>query len=193
MQCQCDGLDEQTCLADQSLGCTANYCSFCGGSSFSGCTGPGEPAPVCAEKCPAQLVCHGNSDCAGGDECVAPGGSVCGGICGTSCSADSDCTTGQVCDYDCNCGTTGKACIAACSSTSCATGETCGADGHCAADACASPADCPAYFDCVFPSDSTTPYCQRRACSADSDCGTGAFCVDGGCYGALGTCQAPPA
>jgi hypothetical protein len=189
LQCQCDGLDEAACIA--TSGCTPNYCAACGTSQFSGCTGPNEGAPSCPAT-PCATVCHGNGDCADG-LCVAPGVSRCGGICPAGCTSDAECNAGQVCDYSCAaCASAGKGCVAACTPTSCPAGERCGADGHCAAIACATSSDCPAYFDCVLPAGTGSAHCEQRACESDGDCG-GGYCVDGGCYGALGTCEPPSA
>jgi hypothetical protein len=189
LQCQCGGLDEQQCSA--TPGCTTNYCATCGTSTFNGCTGPNQAPPVCPLKCPVNLQCRADGDCSTG-ECVPPGGSACGGVCLPGCASDTQCNAGQVCDYACNCGqTTGKVCTASCTPSSCAAGEACGSDGHCAPIACGSVNDCPQFFDCVFPPGSGAPHCQRRACASDGDCGANAFCVDGGCYGALGACEAP--
>jgi hypothetical protein len=189
IQCGCAGLDEQSCIANKS--CTPNYCACGSMSTFSGCTGPGDPVPLC-ELC--QASCRASGDCTNsGGVCVAPGEQVCGGVCRAACTADTQCITGQVCDYGCNCGsTTGKTCVATCTASSCPTGQTCGADGHCAAIGCNTSGSCPANFDCVVPVDRGSPHCQRRACTGDTDCGAGAFCVDGACYASLGSCQFPP-
>jgi hypothetical protein len=34
-------------------------------------------------------------------------------------------------------------------------------------------------------------HCERRACTTDGACGAGGYCVDGGCYYGLGTCESP--
>jgi hypothetical protein len=182
--CSCDNLDENSCSARSN--CTTNYCVGCDGvQRFSGCTGPGETAPACSNSCD----CRSGSDC-NGEICVVPGGSAGCGVCQfpQSCLKDSDCSAGTVCDTAaCSC-TGGKACVPACTSGSCSVGETCGSDGHCAAQACSSPAQCPAFFDCVLLNGSSR--CERRACTGDSGC-NGGYCVDGGCYGSLGSCQWP--
>jgi hypothetical protein len=184
----CDGLDETACKANSS--CTANYCVGCNGvKSFSGCSGPGGPAPTCNTSC----GCRGQADCSnsGGGLCVAPGGSVCGGACPMGCTSDSQCSSGFVCDpAPCACGAANKACIPSCVTNGCATGESCGSDGHCAPMSCATAANCPAFFDCVVPQGGASR-CERRACADDTAC-AGGYCVDGGCYAMLGSCQFPP-
>ena len=197
LQCQCDGLDEQQCVANQTtLGCTANYCAGCNGTTmFSGCTGPGQGPPACSGQfCPNG--CRTQSDCAnsGGGECLAPGQPLCGGACPMSCSSDTECGAGNVCAYSpCSCsGSTPNICQPSCATAGCPDGQTCGSDGHCSATGCTTKAQCPQYFDCVFPPGSGMSHCERLACTADGECGSGGFCVDGACYGVLGSCRVPP-
>ena len=194
--CQCDGLDEQSCIANESsLGCTANYCAGCNGTSlFSGCTGPGQGPPACPERlCPNG--CRTQSDCANGagGECLAPGQPLCGGACPMSCTSDTQCGAGNVCAFSpCSCSASNSnICQASCATAGCPDGQSCGSDGHCSATGCVTKAQCPQYFDCVFPP-SGMSHCERLACSGDADCGSGGFCVDGACYAALGSCRVPP-
>jgi hypothetical protein len=181
----CAGRDESSCKADAS--CTPNYCVGCNGvQSFAGCTGPGDPAATCNNNC----GCRGQADCSNGGQCVAPGGSTCGEACQVSCSSDSACTTGYVCDAaPCAC-SGGKACIPSCLTGGCATGESCGSDGHCTPTTCSSSTSCPAFFDCVVLHGGAL-VCERRACTTDATC-DGGYCVDGGCYATLGSCQLSP-
>ncbi len=194
LQCQCDGLDEQSCIANEtSLGCTPYYCPNCGvgDRTFRQCLGPNEGAPACNASC-TQQTCRSASDCNG--VCVAPGAPLCGGACPIGCMTDTDCSGGSLCQpATCTCGTSGMTCQPPCNANSCTTGEVCLADGHCAPTPCSSTKQCPTWFECVFPpSGGASPHCQRQACTADGDCGAGGYCVDGGCYGSLGTCEIPP-
>lgn len=194
----CDGLDEQSCVAGETtLGCTPEYCPACdGGHTFVGCFGPGEAhgvdcaAPVC------NTGCHSANECSSNQECLPPGASPGCGACrqGTDCTSDAACPSGQVCDVaECSCSATGKTCVPSCATTGCAVGESCGADGHCAPTPCASSAQCPVDFDCVLPPAGGGARCERRGCTVDGDCVPGNYCVDGGCYGALGMCSYPAA
>jgi hypothetical protein len=194
MQCDCHGLNEQSCIADEkTLGCTPFYCPSCGaGQTFSQCLGPNEGAPACTQVCPS--TCRKTNDCGSAGICFAPGAPVCGGACQIGCNVDGDCSAGQLCELNpCTCGgTSGKTCQPPCTANSCSPGEVCLSDGHCAPTPCSSTQQCPAWYDCVFPSGPGSPTCQRRACTGDGDCGAGGYCVDGGCYGTLGSCALPP-
>lgn len=190
---RCDGLDEKSCIAHEaSLGCTPFYCPDChGGQSYVSCLGPNAGTGACGGgACPAG--CRSASDCSGGQECVAPGASPGCGVCRPSdCTTDAQCASGQVCDQaPCVCTGSGRACIPACKSAAdCGEGQSCTATHHCVPTPCSGASQCPMYFACVF-----TPgggQCTRRTCASDAECG-GGWCVDGACWGALGSCTFPP-
>jgi hypothetical protein len=193
-QCQsCNGLDEKSCrAASATLGCTAEMCPDChGGQYFLDCAAPNAGQSACPASCPSG--CHSQQDCQNGAYCQPPGAPVCGGACapGVACGNDGDCASGQVCDHKpCTCSGTGLVCIPAChAATDCAEGQSC-VSGHCQSTACTNTTDCPHNFECVLSPPSNRPECQRRACISGSDC-VGGTCVDGACYGSLGTCMLP--
>jgi hypothetical protein len=84
-----------------------------------------------------------------------------------------------------------KECTPGCAGASdCGEGQVCGADHRCTAQACYD-GTCPSGFDCVIPF-TGPPTCQRRNCANDAACGGGSYCVDGACFGSLGTCSPLP-
>jgi hypothetical protein len=189
--CTCDGLDEKSCIASEAtLGCTPNYCPDCkGGQYYTGCLAANAGAGVCPAVCPAG--CHSQSDCGGGQECLAPGESAGCGICfvpDKTCNSDGDCTTGSICEVaPCTCNGA-RSCVPGCKTQSdCPEGTTCNSNFRCNATNCQTAAQCPTYFNCSLGS-----HCERKMCTTDSQCG-GGFCVKGQCYGALGSCTFPPA
>ena len=195
--CSCDGLSESECIASEStLGCTPNYCTDCeGGEIWNGCTGPNEGAPACPGVCP-QMGCHDQSECSGGQECLAPGASAGCGICkqGDGCTSDGDCAPGEICGFDpCVCTGNGMSCGPGCSQTGCPDGQVCNQTDHCADIPCSDTSQCPTFFTCIFPPGPGNPHCQRMGCGHDADCGAGGYCVQGQCYSTLGTCTFPPA
>src|SRR5262249_44928207 len=100
---------------------------------------------------------------------------------------------GHVCEFaPCTCTGSGKSCVPGCQSPGdCGDGKTC-INHHCQPLPCSSPTQCPKYFKCVLPPvGGGGAQCQRLACHADGDC-SGGDCVDGACYGTLGTCILPP-
>jgi hypothetical protein len=144
-------------------------------------------------------ACRSYQDCrVGGSSvltCAAPGQFLGCGACQqppATCSVDGDCRTdggNMICDVApaqrCYC-FNAKICQAGCAASGCATGQICDADGRCKAKTC-TPGDqsCPTDFDC-----SAAGACARRSCTTDTPCS--AACVNGACYGALGTCQLVP-
>jgi len=190
--CGCNGLDEQSCIAAESTrGCTPFYCPDClGGQKFIECYGPTQGAGFCPAVCLAG--CHGAQDCSG-EVCLAPGESLCPGVCKVGdCTTDGDCTSGFVCEYaPCTCNGGERICIPACQRESdCAEGLSC-INQHCQPSSCSSTTQCPKYFKCIFPPGPAHPQCQRLACVTDADC-DGGSCVDNKCFATLGTCTPPP-
>ncbi len=186
--CQCQGLDESECISgEQSLGCQPQYCPDChGGQTFSECLGAGSGGGACPDLCPVE-TCHDQSECTGGEECVAPGQPAGCGICNPDgCVDDGGCANGEVCEVtDCSCTASGKSCVDSCLDAGCPDGQTCAANGHCLAIPCSGSGQCPSFFSCVSQS------CQRSSCASDGAC-PGGFCVDALCYSTLGSCTIPP-
>lgn len=184
--CDCTGLDEASCVANEkALGCFPFYCGAtdCSGAqAFITCLGPGVSAPACpvTSGCPGP-GCRDNSDCTNGI-CQAPGSGPTGCTnCATpGCSSDSDCGQNEVCSYVGCCG--GYECTSRCTSDAqCGAGLVCDSGGHCGPIACSGDGGCPAGFYCA------SGLCGLRSCSSDGDC-DGDYCVDGECYTSLGEC-----
>jgi len=60
---------------------------------------------------------------------------------------------------------------------------TCTSAKRCEFRACPATASCPDFSTCTSAST-----CQRKTCTSDSDC-AGGYCVNGACYGSLGSCS----
>lgn len=136
--------------------------------------------------------CHNTSDCPGGEDEVMCYGPVslaemciaCGQ--GSACTSDSQCHAGNVCsaggsgDFNVSCSDGGTFCFPACEADSeCNYWQAC-TSGHCVALPCDK---CPAYLSC------TSGACAPTTCTSDKEC-PGGFCVDGACFGTLGSCTA---
>jgi hypothetical protein len=192
--CTCGDLDETSCGGAQGteLGCTAVYCDGCNGTrTYAGCAGPGQTIACTTGACPQ--TCRADSDCVNA-LCVPAGASAGCGPCRSgdpACTTDSDCASQgptSICAVPvCACQPTVTACIPGCTADSdCGLGETCGDDHRCAPSPCTLPSDCPDNFMC------DGGQCGRQTCAVDSDCALGPYCVEGGCYPALGQCTLPP-
>ncbi len=184
--CDCHGLDEQSCIATETnSGCKPSYCGDCnGGQAFAGCLNSNEPGPECPALC-AMKTCHDNSDCPNAEACVPPVTSNNCPLC-APCNSDNDCFGGLICETTTCCGGS-TVCTPKCTLDSqCEDGWHCSFDGHCVQTTCNASGGCDPFFDC-----SSAGTCERRACSDDSACESG-VCVDGACYGTLGTCGAGP-
>ena len=145
--------------------------------------------------CPGE--CRSERECEGGQMCRAPDAPPLCGMCRMpelECGGDADCAAGTVCDWEtggCLCNPA-MLCIPAChSAAGCDAGESCTADGHCVPTPCTNDADCPAHFHCPRMGRMGAPTCARRDCTNDAGC-EGGYCVQGRCYGELGTCLYPP-
>ncbi len=139
--------------------------------------------------------CHDGNDCPNGEMCLSPGQSMPCGMCfepENTCASDPDCPEGAVCELvsgGCTCYAATQ-CVPACNapaSLACEVGFTCAASGHCVPTPCTADADCPELFACGAGEGT----CARKACTADDQCGWGR-CVQGLCYGELGSCIFPP-
>jgi hypothetical protein len=194
----CDGLDETSCKS--RLGCVADYCMECACSpAYVGCRATERPHLACPALGCAEPRCCGNGQACGGNQvCLAPGvrnGGACG--CGPSCQVDGDCALqGQslVCDVATSlpggcC--PGLTCVSACTTDSqCLEGYVCDPDHHCRAQTCSSDGDCGPNFVCPPTGGKGPAHCQRKPCALAADCPLG-YCVEGACYGSLGTCGYP--
>jgi hypothetical protein len=185
--CQCEGLDEASCVAaaaNSNWGCTAVYCpTSCSGQMFAGCLGPNQGTIACPVGGNGGCVpqCRTSADCASHTDCLVPDGSACVACLSPGCGGDADCGSGQVCDWVSCCGA--SQCIAACTSDADCGNLGCGADGHCQPRTCGNGhAACPVNFECVAGT------CGRLPCDSDSDCRSGSYCVEHGCYSQLGVC-----
>lgn len=159
-------------------------------------TGTGDAGPeTTADAGLADGQCTAEKPCTASGAYCKPAGSWDG--CGqckdveTGCKADSECqeVPNGICIYkkeDCTCSGT-PLCHAGCGlDLDCGEGEVCAPDHRCKPKPCAAGGDCPALFVCA-----AAKACERQGCVASSECGGGAFCVEGKCFVAPGTCDFP--
>jgi hypothetical protein len=185
----CASLDLLGCRARRD--CAADICPNLDCSVvFEGCRDAAD-TPV---GCPpiATDCCHTAEEC-NAALCVPPAGSPGCGICMTPevvCTYDSDCNperTGEICQ-PLACACNGEStCVPGCNDDEdCGEAEHCDTESHhCAPIPCSEQAPCPPSFTCG------DGLCGRTACDSDLACGA-SFCVNGYCYGELGTCLLPP-
>ena len=184
----CEGLTAAACMIKP--GCRADFCSSCTcAPNYSGCHPKGSRETPCPLKpCPEPACCSSSADCLDNAFCLAPETPPTCGVCNalpSTCSTDAECAP-MICEpRACACGGE-RDCVAGCSvSNPCHTGATCNATNRrCEAMACSGDPQCPSTFKC----DGAT--CIRRTCTDATECGLGA-CVNGECYDAKGTCEAP--
>ena len=147
-------------------------------------------------------LCRSQTDCgsAGWLRCYAPGQFRGCGTCRTStnlCVTDADClpdgggtSAKQICNVapSSYCYCTGvQICQPGCRvDADCPSGSGCNAQHACQKTCVGGDGTCGPNFVC-----GSDGFCAQTRCTADSDC-SGA-CVNGGCYGATGTCEMVPA
>jgi hypothetical protein len=187
----CDELTRVAC--SERADCALDVCFACSCTpSHVSCRRADAPPFECPLlECPMPECCASNPECQDGT-CFPPGQSAspCGNCTDRrgDCREDPDCqplATHRVCDpIECSC-TAEKQCTNGCSLAGCPQeGTTCNrATERCEPSPCT--AGCPVEFDC-----GDAGRCVRRACRSDAECVDG-FCVNGGCYAGLGSCQVP--
>jgi len=199
------GADGGVVCGATPCGAGETCCAGCHGSSF--CSGPGgecpgiecaveagpppPDAPVDSPKegasdAPEGGGCRTTSDCSMSGYCATPEDPPCSGVCmiQKNCTSDGECSGGNVCRegshiQDCGGDAGGSFCLPPCAGDAdCRGFEQC-SSGHCVTRSCST---CPSYLSC------TSGSCAPASCSSDANC-PGGYCVDGSCYGSLGTCM----
>ena len=163
-----------------------------GVSGSGGAAGAGGATGYCPDYSlpPAgSQLCRSQSECQGGQECIAPGESFpnCGACMmpDRACETSADCTNGQVCvEYDAPCSCTGgrsSKCVAPCTNTSCNADQRCDASsGLCKPTPCNDGYACPTDWRCAAGAASTDAHgCEPVPCDQGYTCPENTRCKPG--------------
>jgi hypothetical protein len=163
------------------IACLIGAGTGCGGG---GSGGQGSP-------CRTDQQCSNNSTLYCSPSGAASGAGACG-ICPpvlNPCTSDAECQVDggtNICERPCFGACQKSECVPGCAGdASCAPGTRCSSGHRCVAVACPNGTECANNFECASMS------CRRRSCQSDAQCLGQGYCVTGGCYPELGTCEQP--